>query len=110
MRWHTIVLWCLDGTLNGNVPLTAQEISLTTQEIEAPGTPVTNESVEAELRKNREALRNSPQFPTNDALTHLQLEEVLSQQGDPNGDIKEYQAAIQENPEIAVAFRGLGAV
>ncbi len=110
MRWHTIVLWCLDGTLNENFPLTAQEISLTTQEIEAPGTPVTDESVKAGLPKNHEALRNSPQFPTNDALTHLRLAEILCQQGDPNGAIKEYQAAIQENPEMAVAFRGLGAI
>jgi cytochrome c-type biogenesis protein CcmH/NrfG len=110
MRWQTIVLWCLVGTLNGNEPLTAQVAPVNTEEIGVPGTPVTNERVEAGLRKNREVLRRSPKFQTQDAPTHLRLAEILSQQGDPNGAIEEYRAAIQLNPEMADAFRGLGAV
>jgi len=97
-------------TLSVNGPLTAQELPFATEEIGIPETPITNDQVEAGLRKNRETLRNTPPFQTNDAPTHLRLAQVLSQQGDPNGAIEEYQAAIQLNPEMAEAFRGLGAV
>jgi tetratricopeptide (TPR) repeat protein len=110
MKWHATIFLCLVGTLSANGALTAQEVPLTIEEIGITGTPVTNELVEAGLRNNREALRALPGFQTNDALTHLRLAEVLSQQGDPNGAIEEYQAAIQLNPEMAKAFRGLGAV
>jgi tetratricopeptide (TPR) repeat protein len=91
-------------------PLSAQNPQFATGEIHIPGTPITNAQVEAGLRKNREALRNTPSFQTHDAPTHFRLAEVLSQQGDPNGAIEEYQAAIQLNPEMAEAFRDLGAV
>jgi hypothetical protein len=53
---------------------------------------VTNESVEAGLRKLREALRTSPEFQANDAPTHLRLAKILSYQGDPNGAIEEFRA------------------
>ena len=72
--------------------------------------PITNESVEAGLRKNREALRASPEFQANDTPTHLQLAEVLSQQGDPNGAIEEYLAVIHLDPLLGEAYRELGAV
>lgn len=72
--------------------------------------PITNESVEAGLRKNREELRASPEFQANDAPTHLQLAEFLSQQGDPNGAIEEYLAVIHLNPSLGEAYRELGAV
>jgi len=104
------ILLCLWTAASGNVAFAAQEVPLTTDERGVPGTPVTNESVEAGLRKNREALRNAPQFQTNDALTHLRLAEVLGHQGDPNGAIEEYQAAIELNPGMAEAYRGMGAV
>ena len=110
MKWHATIFLCLVGTLSANGALTATEVPLTIEEIGITGTPVTNELVEAGLRNNREALRALPGFQTNDAPTHLRLAEVLSQQGDPHGAIEEYQAAIQLNPEMAEAFRGLGAV
>ncbi len=71
--------------------------------------PVTNESVEAGLREVRAALRTSPEFQTHDAPTHLRLAKLLSQQGDPNGAIEEYQTAIQLNPILLEAYRELGA-
>jgi len=72
--------------------------------------PVTNESVEAGLREVREALRTSPEFQTRDAPTHLRLAKLLNHQGDPNGAIEEYQAAITLNPSLTEAYRELGAV
>jgi len=110
MKWDATIFLCLVGTLSANGALTGQEVPLTLREIEITGSPVTNELVEAGLRKNREALRALPEFQTNDAPTHLRLAEILSQQGDPNGAIEEYQAAIQLNFEMTEAFRGLGAV
>ncbi|MDH5774632.1 MAG: tetratricopeptide repeat protein [Nitrospirota bacterium] len=101
---------CLLLTLNMHGSLSAQNPLFATGEIHKPGTPITNAQVEAGLRKNREALRNTPPFQTHDAPTHLRLAEMLSQQGDPNGAIEEYQAAIQLNPEMAKAFQGLGGV
>jgi len=101
---------CLLLTLNVHGSWSAQNSQFATGENLIPGTPITNEQVEAGLRKNREALRNSPPFQAHDAPTHFRLAEILSQQGDPNGAIEEYQAAIQLNPELAEAFRGLGAV
>ena len=101
---------CLLLTLNVHSSLSAQNSQYVSGENRLPGTPITNAQVEAELRKNREALRNTPPFQAHDAPTHFRLAEILSQQGDPNGAIEEYQAAIQLNPEMAKAFRGLGAV
>ena len=74
------------------------------------GNPVTNESVEAGILTIRQALRASPAFQQHDAPTHLRLAEILSQQGDPNGAIEEYHAAIELDPTMAEAYRGLGAV
>ena len=110
MKWHATIFLCLVETVDANVAWTAQEVPHTIEKTEITGTPVTNERVEAGLRKNREALRALAEFQTNDAPTHLQLAEILSQQGDPNGAIEEYQAALQLNPKMAEAFRGLGAV
>jgi len=110
MKWHAMIFLCLVGILRANEAFTSQEIPLTIEPIGITGTPVTNERVEAGLGKAREALRALPGFQTNDVPTHLRLAEILSQQGDPNGAIEEYQAAIQLNPEMAGAFRGLGAV
>ena len=72
--------------------------------------PITNEFVERELRKHREALRDSPEFTEKNESTHLQLAAILSQQGDPNGAIQEYQAALALNPSLSEAYRDLGAV
>ncbi|MEO8326096.1 MAG: tetratricopeptide repeat protein, partial [Nitrospirota bacterium] len=72
--------------------------------------PVTNECVEAGLRKRREVLRAKPEFQINTPATHLQLAEQLNQQGDPNGAIEEYLIAIQLDPGLAGAFLGMGAV
>jgi tetratricopeptide (TPR) repeat protein len=55
-------------------------------------------------------LRAKPAFQVNSPATHLKLAEILNQQGDPNGAIEEYQAAIQLDPDLAGAFQGLGAV
>lgn len=76
----------------------------------SPYAPVTNECVEAGLRKRREVLRAQPAFQVKTSAIHLQLAEHLNQQGDPNGAIEEYRAAIQLDPSHASAFLGLGAV
>jgi tetratricopeptide (TPR) repeat protein len=104
------IFLCLLPALSGNVALAAQEVEFAGTEVFVPGRPVTNESVEAGLLTRRQAIRLSPAFRENDAPTHLRLAEVLSQQGDPNGAIEEYQAAIQLEPALAEAYRGLGAV
>ena len=96
--------------LGGNVNVSAQDAAPMKEKMWVPGNPVTNESVEAGLLKIRQSLRASPAFQKNDAPTHLHLAEVLSQQGDPNGAIEEYEAAIQLDPTLAEAYRGLGAV
>lgn len=72
--------------------------------------PVTNECVEAGLRKRREVLRAQSAFQVNTPETHRQLAEQLNQQGDPNGAIEEYRAAIHLDPDFAGAFLGMGAV
>ncbi len=72
--------------------------------------PTTNERVESGLGKTRETLRALPKFKKNDALTHWQLATILSQQGDPNGAIEEYLAALELNPSLSAAYRELGAV
>lgn len=95
-------------TLNG--ALASQDIPPLEEKVWVPGNPVTNEAVEAGLLKIRKSLRASPTFQKNDAPTHLQLAQLLSQQGDPHGAIEEYQAAIQLDPALAEAYRGLGAV
>ncbi|GJL67449.1 MAG: hypothetical protein NPIRA06_00840 [Nitrospirales bacterium] len=66
--------------------------------------------MEAGLRKRREWLRAEPAFQVNSPATHLKLAEILNQQGDPNGAIEEYRAAIQLDPDLAGAFQGMGAV
>jgi Flp pilus assembly protein TadD len=103
------IFLCLLAALNGNAALATQKVPLT-EERRVPGAPVTDESVEVGLRKNREVLRKTPQFQTDDAPTHLRLAEILSQQGDPNGAIEEYEAVIALNPRMVEAYRGLGAV
>ena len=72
--------------------------------------PVTNECVEAGLRRKRELLRAQAAFQVHSPATHLKLAEILNQQGDPNGAIEEYRAAIQLDPDLAGAFQGMGAV
>lgn len=72
--------------------------------------PVTNECVEAGLRRRREFLRAEPAYQVDSPATHLTLAEILNQQGDPNGAIEEYRAAIQLDPDLAGAFQGMGAV
>jgi len=104
------LLLCLSAALDGSATLAAQGIAPAGEKVFVPGNPVTNESVEAGLLKMRKTLRSSPAFQKDDAPTHLRLAGVLSQQGDPNGAIEEYQAAIQLNPALAEAYRGLGAV
>ena len=84
--------------------------ALDTTDSELTSQPVTNESVEEGLRKNRDILRASPEFQAKDASTHLRLANILSQQGDPNGAIEEYHTAITLKPSLAEAYRGLGAV
>ncbi len=100
----------LVAVLGGNVNASAQDAAPEKEKKWVPGNPVTNESVEAGLLTIRQSLRASPAFQKNDAPTHLRLAEILSQQGDPNGAIEEYQAAIQLDPTLAEAYRGLGAV
>ena len=104
------LLLCLSAALEGSATLAAQSVAPAEEKVFVPGSPVTNESVEAGLRKMRHALRASPAFQNDDAPTHLRLAGVLSQQGDPNGAIEEYQAAITLKPDSAEAYRGLGAV
>ncbi|GJL60799.1 MAG: hypothetical protein NPIRA03_36560 [Nitrospirales bacterium] len=66
--------------------------------------------MEAGLRRRRDALRAEAAFQANTPATHLALAEILNQQGDPNGAIEEYRAAIQLDPDLASAFQGMGAV
>ena len=106
----SLIVLYLSIALGESAALAAQGLEPTAEEVFVPGSPVTNESVEAGLLTIRQALRSSPAFQENDAPTHLRLAEVLSQQGDPNGAIEEYQAAIQLNPDSSEAYRGLGAV
>ena len=104
-----VVLYIVLGT--PNLSLSAGSNAVTgTNGLGLMSYPVTNESVEDGLRKNREALRALPRFQSNDALTHLQLATILSQQGDPNGAIEEYQVALSLDPSSVEAYRGLGAV
>ena len=55
-------------------------------------------------------LRAQAAFQVHSPATHLKLAEILNQQGDPNGAIEEYRAAIQLDPDLAGAFQGMGAV
>ena len=100
-----VVLSSTYGSLNTNLTTPLGDKGQT-----KTSSPVTNESVEAGLRKERTALRASAEFRTNDAPTHLRLGKLLSQKGDPNGAIEEYQAAILLNPILGEAYRELGAV
>jgi tetratricopeptide (TPR) repeat protein len=79
-------------------------------EICPPHVPVTNTCVEAGLRARRERLREQFDFKGSDTARHLKLAEMLIQQGDPNGAIEDYLAAIQLNPAMAEAYRGMGGV
>lgn len=72
--------------------------------------PVTDQCVEAGLRTRREALRTEAAFQAQTPATHVALAEILNQQGDPNGAIEEYLAAIQLDPGLSGALLGLGAV
>ena len=106
----TIVqLYIVFGTLN-LLCSTDLTISAAPKESELTSLPVTTESVEEGLRMNREALRALPEFQTKNVPTHLRLAKILSQQGDPNGAIEEYQAALALNPLLSEAYRELGAV
>lgn len=96
----TLNLSCSTDLTAGTAP---QELGLTSH-------PITNEFVENGLRKNREALRASPEFQTKNVSTHLRLGAILSQRGDPNGAIEEYQAALTLDPSLSEAYRELGAV
>ncbi|MGD9852833.1 MAG: tetratricopeptide repeat protein [Nitrospirales bacterium] len=62
------------------------------------------------LKTKRALLRADAAFQTDHSPNHLKLAEILNQQGDPNGAIEEYRAAIQLDPDLAGAFQGLGAV
>ena len=86
-----------------SVTFAAQGLEPAAEEIYVPGNSVTNESVEAELLTKRKTLLLSPAFRNHDAPTHLKLAGMLSQQGDPNGAIEEYQAAIRLKPALAEA-------
>lgn len=107
---NLIFLLYLPVVPSESVSFAAQGLKPQAEEVFVSGNPVTNASVEAGLLKMRNTLRSSPAFQKNDVPTHLRLAAVLSQQGDPNGAIEEYQAAIRLNPGSAEAYRGLGAV
>ncbi len=105
----TIVLCSvIFGTLN--LSLSAGHTADVPQKLVIADTLVTNEFVESGLRKNREILRNSTEFRIKNKSTHLQLAAILSQQGDPNGAIEEYQAALALNPSSSETYRDLGAI
>ena len=91
-----------ETSLPGNLPEESQSCT--------DSAPVTDECVEAGLRQKRETLRHLPEFQPDRPEIHVKLAETLMQQGDPNGAIEEYQAAIGLNPGFAEAFHGLGAV
>lgn len=110
MKWQTILGWHLIGGLNVAGLFIAHLAWANAETLQVQATPITNEQVEAGLRKNREALRREKEFQANTALTHQRLANILSQQGDPNGAIEEYQAAILLNPRMSEAYNGLGAV
>ena len=93
------------SSLNGIFPISP----LIAQECTNLG-PVTDICVENGLRKQREILRAFPEYQTDTPEAHLKLAERLMQQGDPNGALEEYQAALRLKPEMTEAFRGLGAV
>ncbi|MDR4484710.1 MAG: tetratricopeptide repeat protein [Nitrospirales bacterium] len=111
--WHTfiMVLLVIISQLTLANPGLAEHPS--TSSVTQPcnnTSPVTNACVEAGLRQQREALRKLSEYQSNTPETHVQLAEKLMHQGDPNGAIEEYQAAITLNHEMAEAFRGMGAV
>lgn len=109
--YRSILLFCLAvGThaihpeLLGGAPTPPSSESCTAH------APVTNECVEAGLRARREGIRAEAAFREETAATHLQLAERLNQQGNPNGAIEDYRAAIELDPDLVDAFLGLGAV
>lgn len=70
----------------------------------------TEAGLEEEFRNAREKLRSSPEFTGTDAESHIRFAKVLHHRGDLTGASEEYQAAINLNPELTEAYRGLGLV
>ncbi|HSF10644.1 MAG TPA: tetratricopeptide repeat protein [Nitrospirales bacterium] len=106
-----LAMWCV-GPPPSIYPKTLQGVPAgpSSSETCSAHAPVTNECVEAGLRRKRDKLRAEAAFQVNSPTTHLKLAEILNQQGDPNGAIDEYRAAIQLDPDLAGAFQGMGAV
>ncbi len=103
------IVWCMGFLVFPAWATTPTDLQKT-DVITSQGKPVTNASVESGLRREREALRQSPEFQGQDAETHMRLATLLNQQGDPNGAIEEYLAAIRLKPDWAEAYRDLGSV
>ncbi len=70
----------------------------------------TEADLEAEFRRNRGAIRESPEFRGTGAEMHVRLGDKLHHRGDLTGAIEEYRAAIALEPELDEAYRGLGVV
>ncbi len=68
----------------------------------------TEAGLEAEFSRSRDALRKSPQFQSEDAVTHFRLADTLHHRGDLTGATEEYRHAIRLKPDYVEAYRGLG--
>lgn len=81
--------------------------------VQQAGSPVpgpTEEDLEAEFRRSREALRASPEFQGDTADAHYRLGKALHHRGDMVGGAEEYRLAIRRDPRLGDAYRDLGAL
>lgn len=97
-------------TIQAPAALHAQAVDIQPTEDTAVFGSVTEAILEEEFRRNREALRASPKFAEEDALSHVRRGEVLHHRGDLTGAAEEFQAAIRLRPQLGQAHRGLGAI
>jgi cytochrome c-type biogenesis protein CcmH/NrfG len=68
----------------------------------------TEEDLETEFRRAREALRKETK--ASDAAAHFRLGETFHHRGDLTGAVEEFHTAIRLKPDFADAYRSLGVV
>lgn len=72
----------------------------------APGP--TEEDLEVTFQRDRNSLRASPEFQSDNADTHYRLAKLLHHRGDMTGATEEYHLAVQRDPHFVDAYRDLG--